>query len=633
MAGCFSLVKPPSAKNLRKNPPSPFTIDSNRLFFVSFEAFMLRYDISPLDPEAHLFIVGITIDNPTPDEQYLRLPAWISGSYLIRDFAANIQAEQAYLGETPVPIEKVDKSTWRVSTVGRKEGEELFVYNQVWAFDPSVRGCYLDNCRGFFNPGAALMEVLGGEDERIAVNLTPPVDEMHTAVEGWKIGTGLKRAAATEPFGWGLYEADDYEALCDCPIELSDFTTLTLTAKGTTHHIVVNETPVNFDEKRLTDDVKKIVETVIEFFEPKKGKCPAGAEYTFLLNVTGALAGGLEHRNSTALAVPRKWLPCTHDKKRTDDYVWLLTLFAHEYFHTWLVKRIKPAAFVQADFSAETYTSLLWLFEGFTSYYESLIVRRAGLIDDEAYAKLLSKNLKAVVETPAHMAQSLEQASFDAWIKFYKPTANTVNAHVSYYRQGAMAAWVLDAEIRRKSKSKKSLDDVMRLLWEDYKAAGDDYSGIRADDVSEIFVRATDLDLTALLADLTQTAIPVDYAAHLKPLGVTLEESETSAERKYLGISGSGGEAGFTVRNVFDKETAQWIGIAPGDVIIALDGVRVKGNNLTELLARYSEGDEILIHAFRDDSLLAWAVLLGKPKTFLSKVTLKPTKLGKDWLK
>ena len=593
---------------------------------------MIRYDISPLDPEAHLFIVGITIDNPTPGEQFLRLPTWISGSYLIRDFAANIQAEQAFLGENPVPIEKVDKSTWRVSTVGRQANEELFVYYQVWAFDTSVRGCYLDNCRGFFNPGAALMEVLGNADERCLLNLTPPVDELHHAVESWKVATGLKRSAATEPFGWGLYEADNYEHLCDCPIELSDFTELSFTAKGTTHHIVLNELPVNFDEQKLSSDVKKIVETIIEFFEPKKGKCPAGEEYTFLLNVTASTAGGLEHRNSTALAAPRKWLPCIHDQDRPEHYVQLLSLFAHEYFHTWLVKRIKPASFVDADYSAETYTSLLWLFEGFTSYYESLILRRADLISDEVLAKLLSKDLKAVLENPAHLSQSLAQASFDAWIKFYKPNANTVNSHVSYYRQGAMAAWVLDAEIRRKTKSKKSLDDVVRLLWEDYKAAQSDYSGITSDDVPEIFIRATGLDLTGLLSDLTHTAMPVDYAKYLKPLGISLEESENSAERKYLGIDGYGTDAGFTVRHVYDKETAQWIGIAPGDVIIALDGVRVKGNNLSELLARYSEGDEILIHAFRDDALLAWAVLLGKPKTFLSKVVIKPTKLGKDWL-
>lgn len=593
---------------------------------------MIRYDISPLDPEAHLFIVGITISNPTPDEQYLRMPSWIAGSYLIRDFASTVQAEQAFLGETPVPIEKVDKSTWRVSTVGRKADEDLYVYYQVWAFDRSVRGCYLDNCRGFLNPGSALMEVLGNTESRLSVNLTPPVDEMHSAVDAWKIGTGLQRASGTEPFGWGLYEADCYETLCDCPIELSDFTEISFKSKATQHHILFNETPVNFDAERLEKDIKAITKTIIELFEPKKGVCPAGDDYTFLLNVTSNSAGGLEHRNSCALSVPRRWLPCKHDKKRTDEYVQLLTLFAHEYFHTWLVKRIKPHALLHADLASEAYTTLLWLFEGFTSYYENLIVRRAGLIDDDALAKLLSKDLQSVLEAPAHLNQSLSQASFDAWIKFYKPSANSINAHVSYYRQGAMAAWVLDAEIRHKTKSKRSLDDVMRLMWEDCKAAGSDYSGILPEDVPEIFARATELDFTDLLTKLTQTAMPVDYAEFLKPLGISLKETETPVERRYLGISGCGNDAGFTVRNVYDKETAQWIGIAPGDVIIALDGVRVKGNNLSELLSRYGEGDEILIHAFRDDSLLAWAVLLGKPKTFLGKVEFKPTKLGKAWL-
>ena len=593
---------------------------------------MIRYDISPLDPEAHLFIIGITIDDPTPQEQFLRLPTWISGSYLIRDFAATIQAEQAFLGETPVPITKVDKTTWRVSTVGRKKDEELFVYYQLWAFDPSVRGCYLDNCRGFFNPGAGLIEVLGSTDEKISVCLTPPVDEMHRAADTWKIATGLKPAASTEAFGWGLYEATNYEELCDCPIELSDFEQISFKSRGTEHRIIINETPVNFDGKKLSDDVRKITETIISFFEPKKGKCPAGDTYTFLLNVTGNSAGGLEHCNSTALAAPRKWLPCTHDSKPTKGYLDLLTLFAHEYFHTWLVKRIKPAAFVGADFSQETYSSLLWLFEGFTSYYENLMVLRAGLMDTEEFAARLSKDLKSVLETPAHLNQSLSQASFDAWIKFYKPSANSVNAHVSYYRQGAMAAWVLDAEIRRKTKSEKSLDDVLRLLWEDFKAAGSDYSGITSDDVPEIVNRATGLDLTELISGLTQTAMPVDYERLLKPLGVTLEESDAPAERRLLGISGRGSEAGFTVQNVYDKETAQWIGLAPGDLIVALDGVRVKNNNLSELLSRYAEGDEILVHAFRDDSLLAWAVLLGKPASFKSKVVIKPTKLGKKWL-
>ncbi len=592
---------------------------------------MIRYDISPLDPEAHLFIVGVTVDEPTPVEQYLRLPAWISGSYLVRDFSEHIQAEQAFIGEKPVPIEKIDKNTWRVSTVGREPGEELFVYYQVWAFDPSVRGNYLDNCRGFFNPAASLMEVLGVPADKLYVSVVPPTDEMHSAAESWRVATSLRRVKGTPVFGWGLYEAKNYEELVDSPFELSDFSDFSFTAGGCKHRIVVNEIPVNFDEKVFVEDIKKIIETEIAFFEPETKKCSV-REYTFLMNVTGKSAGGLEHRASCALAAPRSWFPCVHDKKKTKDYLRLLTLFAHEYFHTWMVKRVKPAQFVEADFSEETYTTLLWLFEGFTSYYESLLTRRAGVIDNDEYAQLLSEELKSVLTNPSHTAQSLSQASFDAWIKFYKPNANTPNAHVSYYRKGALAAWVLDAEIRRRTRGKRSLDDVVLLMWKDFKDAGKYYGGIGEDDFPEIVHRATGLDLTTLILDLTQTAARVDYAHYVKALGVSLAEDEIAVERKLLGISGTATDTGFFVKTVYDRETAQWIGIAPGDTIIALDGVRVHSSNFSKLLSRYSEGDEVLIHAFRDDSLLAWAVLLGKPVTFETKVSIKPTSLGKAWL-
>lgn len=592
---------------------------------------MLRYDISPLDPEAHLFIVGITIDDPTPEEQYLRLPNWIPGSYMIRDFSSCIQAEQAFLGDTPVPIVKVDKCTWRVSTAGRKPGEDLYVYYQVWAFDTSVRTNYLDNCRGFFNPAATFMEVLGSAPGKISINITPPVDEMHAQAFNWRVATGLKRAKGTERFGWGLYEASDYEELIDCPVELSDFTVVTIKAHGARHDIVFNDTPVNFDADQVASDIKAICEAEIEFFEPETKKCPV-SEYTFLVNVGSNIYGGLEHSNSTALAISRKCLPCTHDQERTENYKKFLGLVSHEYFHTWNVKRIRPADFIDIDHSHETYTDLLWLFEGFTSYYDSLILRRAGLIDDAGYAKLLTDDTKAVLNTNAHRMQSLAQASFDAWIKYYRPCPNTPNSHVSYYRQGALAAWVLDATLRTKTRGKKSLDDVMRLMWQDFKLAKKHYSGIDSDDIPEIFIRATGVDVTDLITQLTQTVLEVDYASIFKPLGVELKTSDLPKERSLLGISGTGSEAGFVVKTVYEQEAAQWVGIAPQDIIIAIDGVRVKGNNLSDILSRYAEGDEMLIHAFRDDSLLAWQMLLGKEKTIASTVEINATTLGKAWL-
>lgn len=601
---------------------------------VYFQVFvdMIRYDISPLEPEAHLFIVGITIAEPTPQEQYLRLPSWIAGSYLIRDFASCIQAEQAFLGDRPVPIEKVDKCTWRVSTVGRLEHEDLYVYYQVWAFDESVRGNYLDNCRGFFNPAATFMEVLGNTSSApLVVGINAPDDDMHAAGTRWRVATGMKRAKGTKRFDWGLYEASDYAELCDCPVELSDFTDLSFKAHGVRHNLIITNDVANVNTEKLVSDLKHICQGHIAFFEPHSKKSPV-SEYTFLLNVTANRYGGLEHRNSAALAIPWRCLPAQNATERTSDYVQLLGLFSHEYFHTWCVKRIRPAAFVHSDYSSETYSTLLWLFEGFTSYYDNLLLRRAGLIDVSQYADLLTKDCKSVLETHARHMQSLAEASFDAWIKFYRPSANTPNAHVSYYRQGALAAWVLDSVLRKKSRGKKSLDDVMRLLWEDYKKAQDAYGGIQAEDVSEIVLRATGIDLTDLISRLTETVFDIDYAALLKPLGVTLTESTLPIERRLLGISGTATDAGFVVKIVYEHETAQWVGISPGDTLIAIDGVRVCSNNLEQILSRYSEGDEMLIHAFRDDALLAWQLLLGAAKPVFSTVELKPTSLGKAWL-
>ena len=594
---------------------------------------MLRYDISPLDPEAHLFIIGITVSDPTPNEQFLRLPAWISGSYLVRDFAGNVQNERADIAGRPVPMDKVDKSTWRIPTKGIKDGEVLHVFYEVWAFDNSVRTAYLDECRGFFNPGCVFMEVLGIKPEKkISVMIRQPEDQTRAEQSDWSVATALKRAKGTERFGWGLYEASDYDELIDSPVELGTFTAVTFKANGTRHDVVFSDTPVNFDIEKTMEDMRAICEHEIAFWDPESKKAPM-REYVFLVNVTSASYGGLEHRASTALQIPTRCLPSVHDKSRTEDYVQFLGLVAHEYFHTWNVKRIKPAEFTDIDFSTEIPTELLWFFEGFTSYYDDLIVRRCGLTDNDGYAKLLTSVVRSVLETNAQTVQTLAQASFDTWIKFYKPSANTANANVSYYRQGALAAWVIDAAIRAESKGAASLDDVMRALWQQFCEAGKDYAGLTEETFLETVAETTGCDLTDLIGKLIHTTERPDYQKLLKPLGVTFEETKTDTVRSLLGLSGIGSEAGFTVKNVYDKEAAQWAGISAGDVLIALDGVRIKNNNLEKLLTRYGEGDEMVVHAFRDDALMVWALLLGHSQPCRSTVSLKkPTALGKKWL-
>ena len=593
---------------------------------------MLRYDISPLDPEAHLYIVAITLPEPKAGEEIFRLPTWINGSYLIRDFAGNIQKESARLGGKPVAIEKIDKTTWRVITGKPKAGAELQVFYEVWAFDPSVRTAYLDECRGFFNPGCVFMESVGRREEKITVTIREPEDAVRAEQTDWKVATSLKRAKGTARFGWGTYEAADYDELIDSPVEMGDFTVLTVKPHGVRHDIVFSDLPINFDAERTAADIEALCAREIEFFEPETHKSPV-KEYTFLVNVTANGYGGLEHRASSVLQIPAKCLPSIHDKERTENYVQFLGLVAHEYFHTWNVKRLKPAEFVGIDFSHEVTTELLWLFEGFTSYYDDLMLRRAGFVDDKGYAKLLTVNFKAVLETHARTVQSLSEASFDTWVKFYKPNANSANASVSYYKQGALAALTLDAELRHRTKCKKSLDDVMRYLWTQYRTAGKKYRGETFASIAAAFEAVAGVSFEKRLAELTRTTAPIDYEKALKPLGLTLTATERDKTRSLLGLSGKGNDAGFTVRTVFDQEAGQWAGISSGDLLIAVDGVRIKNDNLNELLARYGEGDEMVIHAFRDDALLVWAILIGKETTVASTVNLdKPTTLGKAWL-
>lgn len=594
---------------------------------------MLRYDISPLDPEAHLFIVGITIPRTPAGEILFRLPTWINGSYLIRDFAGNIQKVSARLAGKPIVIEKIDKTTWRVNADAAKKGAELQVFYEVWAFDTSVRTAYLDECRGFFNPGCVFMSVVGMENEKIAVTIREPDAAARAEQTDWKVATSMKRSKSTPRFGWGTYEAASYDELIDCPVELGDFTVLTVKPCGVRHDIVLSDLPVNFDAELAAADIEDLCAQEIAFFEPETKKCPV-KEYVFLVNVTSKGYGGLEHRASSVLQIPAKCLPSIHDEVRTADYLKFLGLVAHEYFHTWSVKRMKPAEFVDIDFSREVTTELLWFFEGFTSYYDDLMVRRAGFTDDAGYAELLTINFKSVLETNARSVQSLSEASFDTWVKFYKPNANTPNASVSYYKQGALAALVLDAEIRHQTKGKKSLDDVMRHLWRSFRTAGKKYTGETFETIAAAFESVTGTSFEKRLVELTRSTAPVDYEKALKPLGLALIPTERDKTRSLLGISGRGTDAGFLVKTVFDQEAGQWAGISPNDLLIAVDGVRICNDNLNQLLSRYSEGDEMVIHAFRDDALLVWAILIGKEHALHSTADLtKPTALGKAWLK
>ena len=411
----------------------------------------LHYRIEPADLHAHLFHVTLTIAQPAA-QQRVALPVWIPGSYMVREFAKNLQNLRATQGRRSVLVQQLDKATWQVDAT---PGKPLVLSYAVYALDNSVRTAWLDASRGFFNGTSLCLQVAGQETLPHTLELVST-----RATAAWHVATGLP-TVATDTRGFGSYVADDYDALVDHPFELGHFWSGEFKACGVPHRFVVAGAAPSFDGARLLADTQKICEAEIRFWHPR-GK-PPHTNYVFMLNAVDDGYGGLEHRNSTALICTRRDLPRVGDKRSSEGYTTLLGLISHEYFHTWNVKRLKPAAFAQFDYSRENYTHQLWFFEGFTSYYDDLLLRRAGLLDDAAYLRLLNKTINQVDQTPGRLVQSVAESSFDAWVKYYRQDENTPNATVSYYTKGALVALCLDLTLRAEGTT--DLDEVMRSLF------------------------------------------------------------------------------------------------------------------------------------------------------------------------
>jgi predicted metalloprotease with PDZ domain len=416
---------------------------------------MIEYRITPSQLHAHRFDVTLTLRQPAPQVR-LSLPVWIPGSYLVREFARHLLNMNAKQGGKPCTATQLDKATWLIDTQGRGA---LVVSYEVYAFDTSVRAAFLDSRRGFFNGTGVFLRVEGQEDlpHRVQIQALP---------KGWAVATSLP-ATQVDARGQGWYEAESYDALVDHPVELGQFWRGEFTARGVKHELVVTGATDTADLDRLLQDTKRICEAQITFWHGRR-KAPF-SRYVFLLNVVEDGYGGLEHRQSTALICARKDLPRKGIPHSGEHYTTLLGLISHEYFHTWNVKRLKPSEFAPYDYTGENYTEMLWFFEGFTSYYDDLFLRRIGQVDGPNYLKLLVKPINQVQATPGRHVQSVAQASFDAWTRYYRPDENTANATVSYYTKGSLVALGLDLALRegpaRTDGSAPSLDGMMHRLW------------------------------------------------------------------------------------------------------------------------------------------------------------------------
>ncbi|WP_042272137.1 M61 family metallopeptidase [Paraburkholderia heleia] len=567
----------------------------------------IRYTIVPKHPAAHLFEVTLTVEDPAPDGQRFMLPVWIPGSYMVREFARNIVALRAFNDAgRKVRVTKTDKHSWQAAPV---KGALTLRY-EVYAWDLSVRAAHLDDTVGFFNGTSVFLAALGHEEAQHAVDIQRP--DGH-AYRHWRVGTALTEARGTKRYGFGEYTATNYDELIDHPVTFGEFTLASFKAHGVPHDIVIAGRVVGLDTERLAADLKKICEAQIALFEPRTKRAPM-ERYVFMTQAVSDGYGGLEHRASTALICNRTDLPVKGKPETSEGYRTYLGLCSHEYFHTWNVKRIKPAAFAPYDLTREDYTSLLWLFEGFTSYYDDLMLVRSGLISADEYFGLLGKTIAGVLRGAGRLKQSVAESSFDAWVKYYRQDENAANAIVSYYTKGSLVALSFDLAIRAQTNGRKSLDDVMRLLWQRH---GRDFYrgkpvGVGEDDVEALIAEATGVELGALFSDAVRGTRDLPLAALFEPFGVTLEGEPERGAKPSLGARLRGG-AEATLAVVYEGGAAQKAGLSAGDALVALDGLRVTGANLDALLARYQPGTKVEIHAFRRDELRVARLTLDAP--------------------
>lgn len=610
---------------------------------------MIHYRIDASRREAHLFHVTLVVERPSAD-QVLSLPVWIPGSYLVREFSRHLSALRAVQGDRPVVLDQLDKTSWRARC---DAGEPLQVECLVYAFDTSVRAAFLDAHRGFVNNTSLCLRAEGHEAEPHRLTL-------HGLAADWQVATAMRAVGANvgaddphlaqmahrahpstgEP---QTFEANGYDELVDHPIELGRFWRGRFEAHGVPHDYVVAGALPDFDGTRLLADAKRICEAQIAFWHPDTPRTSVGPSagaspqppferYVFLHNLVEESRGGLEHRGSTALISPRRDMPSIGKAETSEGYGNLLGLISHEYFHTWNVKRLRPAEFARYDYRCENYTELLWFFEGFTSYYDDLFLVRTRLIDPARYLRLLARTVTGVAGAPGRQVQSVAQSSFDSWVKYYRADENTPNATISYYTKGSLVALAFDLSLR--SEGRGTLDEVMRRLWRTSSGGPIDESQIAAA-LAEVGGRSFADELRDWVHGTDELPLP----GLLENAGIDWStEAPTLAQRLGLRVSESA-LTGVKITHVLRGGAAEGAGLSVGDELIAVDGWRVR--RLEDAVRVLRPGNALPWSVARDQRLLQLSVALpAEDSAVPSAVTLKLAKepvervaaLRKAWL-
>lgn len=555
----------------------------------------ISYTVSMPAPHTHLLQVEMRLARGTaanlPAQIDLVMPVWTPGSYLVREYARHVQDFAASEGGgKPLAWRKINKNTWRVETTGT--AREVRATYSIYANELTVRTNELHDRHAFWNNAALLLYVDGQLSAPSTVRVVPFGD--------WKIATGLPAVSGQR----NTFRAENFDVLYDSPFLVSDFKTLSFEVRGVPHRIIIDGEG-NYDAERMRRDVQKIVEASVAMM----GDIPY-RDYTFQFMLHPTAGGGLEHLNSTAIIWRR------YNFRPETSYDDFLSLVAHEYFHLWNVKRTRPDVLGPFDYTGENYTRLLWVAEGVTSYYENILSRRAGAISDKEYLTTIANAIRSLQNTPGRLEQSIEEASFDAWIKYYRPDENTLNSAISYYDKGAIVGLLLDLEIRRRSAGAKSLDDVMRYLYdefgkknrtftpEDFQRASEQMAGASLDDFFRRYVRGRE---------------ELDYNTAFAAVGLQLQTTAASttdptkpaAAKAFFGANLRQDADRLVVASVPAGTPAYDQGITFNDHIVALDGGRVTLTTFNARLEEKKPGDEVRLTIFRLDELRTFTIKLG----------------------
>lgn len=563
----------------------------------------IHFDVHVSSVAGHLIDIEMTVFSPNSDGQIVSLPSWIPGSYMIRDFAKSIVSMEAKDADgNTLIIEKLDKQTWHIEACTKV----IKVIYQIYCFDHSVRSAFICDQYAFFNGTSAFLQVKGQEQVPISVLIKP--GEQTASTQQWQVATAMSPEQIDHD-GYGVYVSDNYADLIEHPIVIGQLDSEQFTVRDIPFRSVLVGGHYA-DHKKIVDDLKVICEHHFALFD-----APLPIDrYVFLTMISDNGFGGLEHTYSTALMYDRASLITPKPGEAVSEgYRGFLALCSHEFFHTWHVKRNRPIELIQGSLQAETYTEQLWIYEGFTSYYDDLSLVRCGLISFEDYLTVLGENLTRLARNPGIHKQSVSESSFYAWTKFYKQNEGSVNHIVSYYTKGAFIALCLDLKIRLETDGQTSLDDVMRKLWLQH---GSQHIGTQKDVIETILKSNFRLDLTDFIHLATQTTAPLPVGDLLNQFGVELVERAANSLNdkggkpvnnmltKGFGAALKKATTGAIITKVLEDSPAYRAGLQVNDQIIALNQWQISADTIMQHIERCDMGDVVEFTLLRDKQLL-----------------------------